>query len=188
MLTGCTRITVQPVKQAPGAILSLPINATTADKIHVSIEIPKGYKCIQDDILSTFLEFVPASDLTERLWTEIITTTSYINRNLKAKPFVDSIKKRVLELDSAAKILEEQSYDTQEYNVATLTISYHFNNRKELMFIHYFSGLYDCAGYQHTFALTGKMSEKKALIAIKKFAQDNVKVINLPNIFSNNRL
>lgn len=161
------------------ANISMPINVTppAGDRIHLSVDIPQGYKCLQPTLNSAMLEFVPASDLDNPTWSEIITTMVYGGKKIQAKQFVNSIKNYVLQIDPSAKIIEENAQEEKAHIVATLKIKYKFNNRIEIMHAQYFSGPYDCSGYQYSIALSNKMNEAAIVRKINKFVTNNVRMI-----------
>lgn len=171
---GSTKKTLQ-AQQSLTANISMPINATLPEKerIHLAIDIPHGYKCLQDNLNNAMLEFVPATDLDAYTWSEIITTMVYGGKRIQAKQFVTSIKNYVLQIDPTAKVLEEIFAEETGYTSAQLKIKYKFNNRIEIMHAHYFSGPYDCSGFQYSIALSNKMNESAIIKKINTFVKNN---------------
>lgn len=51
------------------------------------------------------------------------------------------------------------------------------NGRKEIVFGIYYSGPYDCSGFQYAIALNAAMTEKMAQQKILNFIENNVSII-----------
>lgn len=153
----------------------MPINATLkeGERINLVVTVPKGYKCLQENLMDTFLEFIPQTDTDSYKWSEIITTVMYLGKCLKAEQIIDSLKNFIIKDDPSAKILDEATENKDVYKSGSVTIMYTSNNRKEVMFAKYFAGPYDCSGFQYSIALEDKKPLAYALKRIKDFIEKN---------------
>lgn len=165
----------------------LPIhrNSYEGKGLNLVIEIPKSFCCIQENIASPMLEFVPKSEKRSNKWSELITTTVIVGKYITATDLLFAIRDGILQDKSlsAQKIVEESLEQKSEYTTITLVMTYTNKNRKELVFARYFSGPADCAGFQYTMTLSDKISQVEALKKIKEFASKNTALssFNLPS-------
>jgi len=157
----------------------MPINAALSKgkKTHLVIKIPKGYKFLQDDLRAEMLEFIPENDEDPYKWSEIITTYSLVGHRIKAKQCVQITTDCVKRSSIINKIFNPSSEDLQKYSTSSVTISYKNNGRKELVYMKYFSGPFDCSGFQYAIAITDQMTEDDALEKIKKFEEEETSII-----------
>jgi len=54
---------------------------------------------------------------------------------------------------------------------------YAYQGKKEVIFAKYYSGPYDCAGFQYTIRLSSTMSDEEALQKINDFVKNCVAII-----------
>ena len=83
------------------------------------------------------------------------------------------IKKGVKAGGSKVSILEEKEEKNADYKSSTFAMSYNLRGRREVIFGKYFSGPYDCSGFQYTIALSDSLTESEALEEIKQFVEKN---------------
>lgn len=108
MLPNCTfrKSSKENISTTPShtANISMPINVTLPkdQRINLAVDIPQGYKCLQNNLNNAMLEFVPATDLDAYIWSEIITTMVYGGKRIQSKSFVTSIKNYILQIDPTA--------------------------------------------------------------------------------------
>ncbi len=177
-------------------VLILPINITSSakNKTHLVIQIPKDYKCLQDDTLASVQEFIPTSDTDTFKWSKILTTELIVGQRLSARERIALTKQFFLLLAdekvtvkmkdsgpndkaSEVKIITEENRDLGTHQQASATISYTVNGRSEIMFLSFFSGPYDCAGFSYSIALDSKTTVADATKAYQDFIKNNVEII-----------
>lgn len=157
----------------------LPINVALPEKkrINLAIGIPSGYRKIQDiqNDNAVLYDFIPETDDPSN-WTEIITAQCYINSGFTAKSYINIVKNRIMENAHDIKIHNDIGQESKNYMTRVFCASYTHNNRREIIFARYYSGPYDCSGFQYTINMT--TTESSALEKIKKFESDHVSVFN----------
>lgn len=165
------------LKDVKSFVQLLPINVAKKDgeRINLCVEIPEKFRALQD-ITAPFVEFIPEHD-DEYLWSTIITTQTIPGRRLNAITFIKNIKDPIMQAGKNVEIIEDSQEKADHYNTATLIMSYTHNKRRELMFARYFSGPFDCSGFQYTVHRASEKSEEQVLKEIYDFVQNNTSLI-----------
>lgn len=166
----------QVVPQGYSVICNLPVNVAlpVRERVCLVVQAPKGYKCLQEDLKPEFLEFIPEKDLNPYQWSEIITSQCYIGKGLVANQLLLLIASSLLEKTNVHKIIGPSLENFNTYRASSMTIFYTSHGRKELVYLQYFSGPYDCSGFQYAIELTDEMTEEVALAKIQKFKEEAV--------------
>jgi len=174
-------VTLQNVAQGALSML-LPINAAlpAGKRANLLVEVPQGFKCLQSNLMSPVLEFIPKDENDLFKWSETISTQIFLGRRSQSKVIIDLIKNKFFQKTKNVQVLEISSEDHGTYNEASMLISYTSieNGRSELLFVKYYSGPYDASGLQYSIALNDVMTQDKAIEKIREFLADKVKVIN----------
>jgi hypothetical protein len=164
---------------SPGEF-SLPINAAVnnGQRSHLIVLIPDNFKLITDkkNMPANMLEFIPKTENDYYRWGEIITISTYLDKRINAVQAVSNLKQFFLK-DPTTQIIEEHSDYHETYQEASFIMTYIEKNRKEVAFVEYFSGPYDCAGAQYSIALDDSMELEEAITKIKKFVNENTRVL-----------
>ena len=147
----------------------LPINHNLPDKQRISllVQIPAGYRHLQP-LTSPFQEYIPKAD-DEYTWSEIITTQAIIGRYLTAKYQINSLKDGFLRTGTDAEIITESFEDHPGYSTGFLEAIYSYQGRREYCIAKYYSGPYDCVGYQYTIALSSFITKADAAKKVQDF-------------------
>ena len=158
----------------------LPINCIVKPKINLAVEIPsdfQSYLPLDQMVKSSMNEFFPKKDKSINNWSEIITTKVYVGQRLTAKQVVDFIKNGILNDATASKVIKTQDNTLKNYATSEFSMVYTYQGKREVIFAKYYSGQYDCAGFQYTIRLTSNMSEDQALRKINDFVENRVDLI-----------
>lgn len=157
----------------------LPINSLVPGKCtNLSVEIPRGFRALAQPENATIHEFIPVTDKNEQAWSRIITTQAFIGRGITASYLVEMGGKRLMQ-EPDAKIIYESAHDCGSYTTATMIISYLNTklDRQEIAFLRYYSGPYDCSGFQYTIAVTAHKTEESVVQELKDFADKRTSLI-----------
>ena len=162
---------------------ALPINAVVSPKIFLSIHIPHTFRMVGDDWSAHMNEYIPKSDAGPDAWSEIITTQIYLGQKWSARKVADAIMNSIKSAGagsdgSPVATLEDSAEDNKDYSMASFALLYTNHKidhkREEVVFAKYYSGPYDCIGFQYAIALSPEMTQAKAMEKIKAFVEANV--------------
>ncbi|MBX3487411.1 MAG: hypothetical protein KF798_05880 [Candidatus Paracaedibacteraceae bacterium] len=174
--TTCSTTLASPVPTATSQkadVVSIqPVNHMTTPKISLSITIPGTYTRISVhtgepiDILSnekdtSICEFIPQGEMAASR-SEIITTQLIVGKSLTAKNMVDGLRKN-LSLYCNGEVLSQSVTELKSYQTSELAMVHMYNCKREVVYVRYFSGPYDCTGIQ--FAKVIKNDENPADVA-----------------------
>ncbi len=164
------------------ALLLLPINDTlTHGKcINLSLEVPRGFRSLPQPENATMYEFIPETDKDANVWSQIIVPQAFVGRGITAQYQTKLVKAGLMQRsDTNGKVLFESAHDCGTYTTATLIISYTnpLQNRREVTLARYYSGPYDCSGFQYTIALSAQRSEEDAVEKLKEFANKKTSLV-----------
>ncbi len=172
------------VPKEPKIELLLPINAlkkyeTTKYRVTLLVSIPANFCSVYplEDIVNADLnEFIPKTDKSVNSWSEIITTNKYIGTSIKAFQVTEHLKKNISQASLGAKILESNNNVYDKYSESSFLMTYTHKNCKKIVFGKYYSGPYDCVGFQYTIACNENMFEEKAKQKIDDFVKKSTRV------------
>tara|TARA_A100000171_G_scaffold53015_1_gene75408 strand:- start:3437 stop:4084 length:648 start_codon:yes stop_codon:yes gene_type:complete len=139
--------------------LVLPVNVTGVEKIHLLFVSPDRFKNHQSPEefykalsvkKSALIEYIPKEENITH-WSKIITVDAYIDLGMDSETMlrrhIENIQNNTLKHQVIAKKIETNP----EYKKVSFAIQYQLNpNSSEVLFMHYFSGPYDCVGVQMT--------------------------------------
>lgn len=158
----------------------LPVNnvVSAGKRINLSVEIPRGFRSLPQPENATIHEFIPITDKNVYAWSQIITTQAFIGRAIDAYHLLQMNKERMLQAPDA-KVIAESAHDYGTYATAMMIISYvnPKQNRQEIALISYYSGPYDCSGFQYTIAMIDNKSEASVVKQLKDFADKRITLI-----------
>ncbi len=190
VISGCTEIknggNTKDVSIATKKInawaMLLPINGMVRPRISLAVEIPLNFCShlpVEEMLNSTMNEFFPKADKDINSWSEIITTNRYAGQRFAAKDVANFIRNGIERDAREIKLIDTQEKTFANYSTSEFTMAYTYQGKREVIFAKYFSGPYDCSGYQYTIRLLGNLSETGALNKIKEFNQNQVLVIDV---------
>lgn len=161
----------------------LPINGSAPQGkcLNLSVEIPKGFRALSSQVNSTINEFIPQTDKDVYAWSQIITTQVIIGRGISAQYLVSSLKERIAQIPGTqVQVVHESKREYTTYATATVIMAYTnvMQNRREIMLARYYSGPYDCSGFQYTIALSSHVVETDAIRQLKEFADKKSSLVN----------
>lgn len=167
---------------AKGIEFLLPVNAAlpVKSRINLVVSIPEDFHSlvsIEKMMSANMVEFIPKTDKDINHWSEIITVFKFIGSGLKASYVRDHLINSFMR-DAGTRVLESTQKDHGSYSEATVMMAYSDKGRKEIILAKYYSGPYDCSGFQYAIALDKNMTEQKAREKIMAFATKKVMIIN----------
>lgn len=166
-------------RQTQSLTLLLPINHIIDPHITLRIKIPSTFHAdvpLPELMRQSMNEFVPNNEDVNH-WTEIITTNLYVGMGASAQGVAGMIKNGVCTVGRNARIIEEVQQDFNGYSLSKFTIAYDTAGRHKIIFGQYYSGPYDCSGFQYTIALGAHMTEQEALRKINDYVEHNVSLL-----------
>jgi len=161
--------------------LSLPINATSTSKYNLSISVPKDYVALQDpktfaDKNTPMIEFIPQGEF-PNLRSKIFTPHKIIGSSISASKLTGLFKTMFKQADPNLVILEDRVIANEGYEEAVLAMDYTHEGRKEVVYMHYYSGPYDTAGVQYVIVKKKGQSSDSALSTAEAFVKKSIKVV-----------
>lgn len=166
--------------EANSIVMLLPINATARPRIHLKVQMPsdfRSYLPLEQMIKSSMNEFFPKRDGNINNWSELITTNAYVAQGLTAKQVADHIKKNISNGAATSKVIRIKDHSFKDYTATEFIMAYTYQGKQEVVCAKYYSGPYDCAGFQYAIRLANNMSEEQALRKIHEFVENNVEII-----------
>ena len=159
----------------------LPINVAhnAALRTRLVVYIPEDFRAVytlKEAKQIGMQEYFPKKDGDVTSWTEIITTTVYISKRISAQRMIECLKRAILGSDPKAALISEDSVEHKDYFEGSFMATYTDKGRKEVVYMKYYSGPYDCVGFQYAIALDKNMTLKKAKKKIDAFVQSNTAV------------
>lgn len=158
----------------------LPVNWAVTPKYGMVVTIPQGFKPLQPDgelsSSAELLEYVPEGQDGNN-WTEIISISKYIGKNIPAIKLVGEIKSQMLAKVTNSKVWVETNSTKPNYVQATLGIAYDYQGKREVMGAQYISGPYDCVGVQYTIRPNLGLTDEAATKIIETFFKANLQVV-----------
>lgn len=172
----------------------LPVNVLNGSKNHSCLKVcvsqdfelvadfenmtPSLIEASKKDVFK--LEFLPKIDKKcPYTWSEAIIVTYMRGCLISASCVVNQIIIGFFSDHSPIKVTELQHLDYESYQKSSCFMTYiEKGNRKAIIFLDYYSGPCDCAGFQYTIILNDAMTEEKAKQKIKKFIANNVNLLS----------
>jgi hypothetical protein len=148
----------------------LPLNDVSKIKTSLRVNIPDNFRPLQtveQGYKNQMFEYVPKSD-NENKWTQIITLNLFVGIKKSASDFT-SIMKSEFNKASNAKMLEESTSEQNDYMMSSLGFSYEDKERKEVVYMRYYSGPNDLSGIQYAKPLKENQSPEELLKELKLF-------------------
>lgn len=176
---------IQDGSEQSKIVLNLSVNGlekykALKSRVHLVVVIPQDFVSIipiEQAMKANMLEFIPKTDKSVDVWSEIITVQKFIDRSIVASELTNSIQQNIEKLAQEVMILESTKQEHSNYCESFFMMTYVHRGRKEILAGKYFSGPYDCPGVQYTIIITDTMTEEKAIDKIKKFMNENVNII-----------
>ena len=165
--------------QKKGIICMYPINAALpkSQRINLLVNVPHGMRALQNP-QGTFVEFIPVTDKDEYKWSQIITLHTLIGQQIPAEKVIQSIKNGIQKDAQSVTVLVSSNQLRSTHSEATIALSYVHNSRRQVMFARYYSGPFDCSGFQYTAVVGANESEATVLKKLKDFAEKNTSLLN----------
>ncbi len=165
--------------------LLLPVNVVKSNaynksRVNLLVSVPKDFCSVSPLSVvmeANMAEFIPKIDKNVSSWSEIITTHKFIGKSLKASQVIDNLKRVLSRGDLSARVLESNNNECGNYSESMLLMTYTDKGRREIVYGNYYSGPYDCSGFQYAIALNQNMTEEKAKHKIREFAKKNTDII-----------
>lgn len=154
-------------EEANGYNLTLPINHISAEKVTLIVKISSNYKPLEK-LPAKFMEFIPKAE-DPKNWSEIITLQFLPNAQVSAPVFIAKVKSLMTKEAEPFKTLDEGTKDMGSYTVSWFGAVYQGNNRREVVFIRYYSGPADLVGIQYAKPLGPKDTPEAVLKDLKSF-------------------
>jgi hypothetical protein len=129
----------------------LPINAAHEPKISLVVNVPAHFQALDNPQKIpgfAMMEFVPTNETIDS-WTQIITTNSFINKELPAANFIEYMQQRFQQSAKQMTVISSSLDNYPNYQRSCTTMDYHVNQRHEMVAMCYYSGRYDTAGVQY---------------------------------------
>lgn len=153
----------------------MPINHMGEKKTSLSVAIDKSYKSLQT-LPNRLMEFIPEGEDASK-WSQIITLTINVNIKTPASKFLDVLKTKMGSLSKNFKILEENTSDMGSYEVASFGAVYELGDRREVVYMRYYSGPADLSGIQYAKLLGPNDSPEVVLKELKAFVDKISQII-----------
>ncbi|MDF3047370.1 MAG: hypothetical protein K0R73_488 [Candidatus Midichloriaceae bacterium] len=180
--TAClTRATKEPINlklEEYKATYSLPVNAASSPKTHLTITPPKNFvtspKYFEDffEGRSSILEYVPQNESFEK-WSKILTITLLKGKGMQAGNLTKTISSAIIPYSKDYILMPIKTEQRTGYEVSKLALQYlKFNGEIEMVYMDYYSGPYDCAGLQYTVKLSSWLPLPEALKKAKQLEQE----------------
>jgi hypothetical protein len=149
----------------------LPVNVSVKPGICLSIETPKDFFTLPEMLerfinkSESILEFIPRGETFEN-WSKIFTIQTLIGNRLSADRVADFLTQSLAsgaKQSSVVEICKKNGPASSTYRSVSVAIQYISREDKvEFIFFNYFSGPYDCSGFQYTEKLDSWLEPKEA--------------------------
>lgn len=153
-----------------------------AKKITLGINISKDFKKLPNPY--GLMEFIPKTDKDPYKWSQIITVTPFIGKNMPADQIIKNFTILMGKQSKDLKILDNIQRDNGDVKIAGAVISYIERGRKVLLEVFAFSGPYDSVLVQYAVPVKLYSNVSKARDKLDDFFIKNVRMVdanNLPN-------
>jgi len=149
--------------------LELPINHFIEKKVSLFVKVPKDFRPLQSmNEARRMLEFILQGD-DEWKWSRIITLNVEIGSETSAVIYRDTFKSMFQSQAESCEFLEEEIKAYEDYESATLAMSYTTKGRKEVIYMRLYSGPADLCAIQYAKALAKGETPQQALTELKAF-------------------
>lgn len=156
----------------------LPVNWVFPNKINLMVTIPENFVSVQPMdawMDSPLIEFIPKGE-DVNAWSQIITVNKFIGKQYSAVDLTDMILKNLIEKTSRNEVWSNKKSDETAYKTASFGLTYVFDDKKEVIGAHYYSGPYDCVGVQYTIRPKKDSSENATIDTITSYFDNNVRI------------
>lgn len=176
---------LKDISQNTKMILLFPVNclkenALTKSRLNLSISIPEDFCSVvpfEDAMRADMSEFIPKTDKSVDEWSEMITAQKFVGRSISASQIVNHIKRGISQNANSYHLLDSIDKENSGYLESSFAMTYTYNGRKEIVLGIYYSGPYDCSGFQYAIVLNAAMTEKMAQQKILNFIKNNISII-----------
>lgn len=167
----------EDLEKALNIDMRLPINFVKKPEITVSINIPGNFRpflSLDQMNKSPMNEFFPKKDKSIDSWSELITTQAYLGNKVSAEQITDGLVDIFSKAARDVKIINRDQKVSKDYAMSEFLMSFSHQGKRRVCFGRYYSGPYDCSGFQYAIQLVDGLTQEEAIKKINQFVKNKV--------------
>lgn len=158
----------------PSYTVLLPVNVVTSRRINLQVSVPARFRPVSE-IGRQVQEFnVFVTDPYN--WSETCVAQTFVGQRKTASWVINTMKS--VFMNYAGTVIEELSESRDGYNRHKIIIAYNspVYGRREVMFMQYFDGPFDCSGFQYAVVVSNYQNLEAAVGQLRNFVSQNCKI------------